>query len=112
MRKTLAALLLGSTVSPAIAATSIPPILTGVPTAAEINKRCDWFVGESERQRTALEKSTGPATVEGTLTAYDKLAEVIGDGSGEAGFYREVALTPEARSAGEKCEVRMASEST
>ncbi|HEX7929761.1 MAG TPA: M3 family metallopeptidase, partial [Sphingomicrobium sp.] len=33
-------------------------------------------------------------------------------GSGEAGFYREVAITPDAREAGAKCEVRMASEST
>jgi len=112
VRKTLAVLLLGSSFSPAFAAPAVPPILTGAPTAAEIDKRCDWFVSESERQRIALEKSTGPATVETTLMAYDKLSEVIGDGSGEAGFYREVALTPEARSAGEKCEVRMASEST
>jgi len=88
VRKTFAVLLLASSASPLFAAPAIPPILTGVPTAAEINKRCDWFASESERQRTALEKSTGPATVETTLAAFDKLGEVIGNGGGEAGFYR------------------------
>jgi len=112
VRKTFAVLLLASSASPLFAAPAIPPILTGVPTAAEINKRCDWFASESERQRTALEKSTGPATVETTLAAFDKLGEVIGNGGGEAGFYREVSMTPEARAAGEKCEVRMSSEGT
>ena len=112
MRKTLAVLLLASSGSPAFAAPAIPPILTGAPTAADINKRCDWFVSESTRQRTALEASKGAATVANTLAAYDQLSRALGDGSGEAGFYREVAVTPEAREAGEKCEVRMASEST
>ncbi len=112
MRKTLAVLLLGSSVSPAFAATTIPPILTGAPTAAQVNKRCDWFVSESTKQRTALEASKGAAAVGTTLAAFDNLSRVIGDGTGEAGFYREVAVTPEAREAGEKCEVRMASEST
>ena len=112
MRKTLSVLLLCSSASPAFAATAIPPILTGAPTAAEINKRCDWFVTESTRQRTALEASKGAANVATTLTAFDRLTEVIGAGQGEAGFYREVSITPEAREAGEKCEVRMASEAT
>lgn len=114
MSKTFTMLLVGSSLagSPALAATVIPPILTGAPTAAEINKRCDWFVTESTKQRTALEASKGAATVASTLSAYDRLSDVIGSGQGEAGFYREVAITPEAREAGEKCEVRMASEST
>ena len=107
MRKTLAVLLLASSASPAFAATAIPPILTGAPTAADINKRCDWFVAESTRQRSALEASRGTATVAATLAAFDRLTEVIGAGQGEAGFYREVSITPEAREAGEKCEVRM-----
>ena len=97
MHKTLAVLLLGSSVSPAFAATTIPPILTGAPGAAEINKRCDWFVAESTRQRAALEAAKGTATVATTLAAYDQLYRVIGDGNGEAGFYREVSITPESR---------------
>ena len=114
MSKTFTMLLVGSSLagSPAFAATVIPPILTGAPTAAEINKRCEWFVTESTKQRTALEASKGAATVPTTLSAYDRLTDLIGSGQGEAGFYREVAITPEAREAGEKCEVRMASEST
>lgn len=112
MRKTLAVLLLGTVTSPALAAPSILPILTGVPTAAEINKRCDYFAAESQRLRTALEASKGTANVATTLAAFDRITEVIGNGSGEAGFYREVAITPDAREAGAKCEVRMASEST
>jgi thimet oligopeptidase len=93
------------------AATATPPILIGTPTAAQINQRCNWFVARSTALRTALEKSKGASTL-ATLAAYDRLSQVIGDGGGEAGFYREVAKTAAARSAGEKCEVRMASEST
>lgn len=52
MSKTFTTLLVGSSLagSPAFAATVIPPILTGAPTAAEINKRCEWFVTESTKQ--------------------------------------------------------------
>jgi thimet oligopeptidase len=91
---------------------AIPPILTGAPSAAAINKRCDWFVAQSTTMRTALERSKGKASVATTLAAYDKINELIGDGSGEAGFYREVSPTAASREAGGKCEVRMASEST
>ena len=38
--------------------------------------------------------------------------ELIGDGGGEAGFYREVSPTAASREAGEKCEVAMSSEQT
>jgi thimet oligopeptidase len=91
---------------------AIPPILTGAPSAAAINKRCDWFVAQSTAMRTALERSKAKASVATTLAAYDKINELIGDGSGEAGFYREVSPTAASREAGGKCEVRMASEST
>jgi thimet oligopeptidase len=108
--------LLGSTVlgSAASAAPTmaIPPILTGAPSAAAINKRCDWFVAQSTAMRTGLERSKAKASVATTLAAYDKINELIGDGSGEAGFYREVSPTAASREAGGKCEVRMASEST
>jgi thimet oligopeptidase len=91
---------------------AIPPILTGAPSAAAINKRCDWFVAQSTAMRTGLERSKAKASVATTLAAYDKINELIGDGSGEAGFYREVSPTAASREAGGKCEVRMASEST
>jgi len=90
----------------------IPPVLTGAPTAAQINQRCDYFVARSAALRKALEHETGPATVNGTLRKYDRLSELLGDASGESAMYREVAITPEARAAGQKCEVRISSEST
>jgi thimet oligopeptidase len=93
------------------APTAIPPILIGTPTAAQINQRCNMFVARSTALRTALEKGKGGSGL-ATLAAFDKLGELIGDGGGEATFYREVAMTPAARAAGAKCEVRMASEGT
>jgi thimet oligopeptidase len=93
------------------APTATPPILIGTPTAAQINQRCNWFVARSTALRTTLEKSKS-GTGLAALTGYDKMSQVIGDGSGEVGFYREVGMTAAARSAGERCEVRMASEST
>jgi thimet oligopeptidase len=90
----------------------IPPVLTGAPTAAQINQRCDYFVARSAALRKALEHETGPATVNGTLRKYDRLSELLGDAGGESAMYREVAITPEARAAGQKCEVRISSEST
>jgi len=116
VRQFNALLLLGSTMlgSAAVAAPSpaIPPILTGAPSPAAIKARCDWFVARSTAMRTALERAKGKASVETTLAAYDRLSELIGDGNGEAGFYREVSPTAASREAGEKCEVRMASENT
>jgi len=109
------AFILGSSVlaSPAMAAQPlIPPVLTGAPTATQINQRCDYFVARSAALRKALEHERGPATVNGTLRKYDRLSELLGDASGESSMYREVAITPEARAAGQKCEVRISSEST
>jgi len=109
------AFILGSSVlaSPGMAAQPlIPPVLTGAPTAAKINQRCDYFVARSAALRKALEHETGPATVNGTLRKYDRLSELLGDASGESAMYREVAITPEAGAAGQKCEVRISSEST
>jgi thimet oligopeptidase len=115
MRKFPVLTLLGSSMlcSTALAApVAVPPILIGSPTAAQINQRCDWFVARSTALRKALETSKGKATVGTTLAAFDKLREVIGDGGGEAGFYREVATTAAARTAGQNCETRMSSEGT
>ena len=117
MRQLNALLLLGSTVlsAPATAAAApagIPPILTGSPSAAAINARCAWFATRSSAMRTALERSKAKPSVATTLLAYDRLGELISAGSGEAGLYRQVSATAASREAGEKCEVRMASEQT
>jgi thimet oligopeptidase len=116
VRQFHALLLLGSTIlgsaASAAPAPAIPPILTGTPSAAAIKARCDWFVARSTAMRNALERSKAKPSVATTLAAYDKINELISDGSGEAGFYREVSPTAASRSAGEKCEVRMASENT
>jgi len=96
----------------AAAPAAIPPILIGVPTAAQVNQRCDMLVARSTALRKALETSKAKPTVATTLPAFDKLNELIGGGAGEATLYRETGATAAARSAGEKCEVRMASEST
>ena len=115
MRHFQAFLLAGSCLisSASIAApVAIPPILTGAPSAAAINARCDWFVARSSAMRTALERSKAKPTVATTLAAYDKLNEVLADGNGEAGLYRQVSPTAASREAGQKCEVRMASEAT
>jgi thimet oligopeptidase len=116
LRPLHALLLVTSTVlgSSATAATStaIPPILTGAPSAAAINARCDWFVARSTALRTALERSKGKPSVATTLAAYDKISELLSDGVGEVGFYRQVSPTAASRDAGEKCEVRLASEGT
>ena len=116
MRQLSALLLLGSTVfstaAVAAAPAAIPPILTGSPSAAAINARCSWFAARSAAMRTALERSKAKPSVATTLMAYDRLGELISDGSGEAGLYRQVSATAASREAGEKCEVRMASEAT
>ena len=110
MRFQMAVLLAGSSLVSNVAVAAPPPLLTGSPSAAAINQRCDYWVGESTRLRTALENETGPATIAGTVTEYDRLVEAIGNGSGESSLYREVSLTAESRSAGEACEVKMAGE--
>ncbi|MEO6225089.1 MAG: M3 family metallopeptidase [Sphingomicrobium sp.] len=97
---------------PVFAAPAIPPILTGAPSAAAINQRCAYFVRQSQRQRTALERSTAKGGVETTLRAYDNLYRLLGDGSSEATLFREVSPTAASRTAGEKCEVRISSEYT
>jgi thimet oligopeptidase len=113
MRHSYLVLLLGSVLSStALAAPAVPPILTGAPSAAAINARCDMYVARSTAMRRALETAKGPSTVATTLAAYDRLGEVIGDAYGESTMYREVSPTAASRSAGEKCENRMASEST
>jgi len=115
MRKSVAPLLAASCLfaTAANAGTSaIPPILTGAPSAAAINARCNWYVARSTALRTALERSKAKPSLATTLTSYDQLSELLSDASGEVGFYRQVSPTAASREAGEKCEVRMASEGT
>ena len=115
MRAFQALLLAGSSLlgSAALAtAPAIPPILTGAPTAAQVNQRCNAMVARSKAMRTALEKSKGPSTINTTLAAFDRLTEVLNGAAGEATLYRETGKTAAARTAGENCEVRIASENT
>ena len=113
MRNSYFVLLLGSVLSStAVAAPAVPPILTGAPSAAAINARCSAYVARSTAMRHALETSKGAPTVGTTLAAFDRLVETIGDAYGESTLYREVSPTAASRSAGEKCENRMASEFT
>jgi thimet oligopeptidase len=113
MRRSSFLLLLACALSStALAAPAIPPILAGAPSAAAISQRCDMYVSRSTSMRGALERSTGKPTVNTTLAAYDRLNELLADASGEATLYRQVSPTAASRSAGEKCETRIASEST
>jgi thimet oligopeptidase len=107
-------LLLGSSVlATAVAAAPVsPPILSGAPSAAAINQRCSMFVSRSTAMRKALETSKGTPGVNTTLAAYDHLYQLLSDASGESTLYREVSPTAASRAAGEKCEVRIASELT
>jgi thimet oligopeptidase len=115
MRKSVTPLLAASCLiatAAEAAPSSIPLILTGAPSAAAINARCNMYVARSTAMRTALERSKAKPSLATTLAAYDRLGELIGDANGEVGFYREVSPTAASREAGEKCEVRMASENT
>ena len=82
------------------------------PTAAQINQRCNMFVARSTALRTALEnrRVRPPSAPRSPPTT--SVIEVISDGQGEAGFYRQVSPSAASREAAEKCEVRMASEGT
>ena len=113
MRLKFALMLVGSSLASAAAAAPIsPPILTGTPSAKAITQRCDMFVTRSTTMRKALETSKGKASVNTTLAAFDHIYQLLGDASGEATLYREVMPTEASRTAGEKCEVRIAAEYT
>ena len=118
MRQFRAALLAGSVAfaSGALAAPgtapAIPPILTGAPSAAAVTARCDLFVARSTAMRKALERSRIAPGIETTLQAYDDLNHLLIDAGSEAGLYREVLTNAASRTAGQKCEVRIAGEQT
>ena len=100
----------GFSTGAAAAAPAIPPLLSGSPTAAQINERCAWYLGTVSRMREQFETSTGPASVEATLGDFDAIYEVLGAAIGESGLLREVATSVESREAGQKCEVAMGAE--
>lgn len=111
MRHHLPILFAGSFLLTSAAMAAPPPILSGSPSAAQINERCGWFVKHITAAREALETSGGPATVDTVLRDYDQIYELIGAGLGEGTFWREVATNPESRDAAQKCEVALYSES-
>lgn len=111
MRYAKAFLLIGtSLIATQAVAGEVPPILAGSPSAAEIDQRCDYWVAESTRLRTELEKETGPATIDKTLLTFDRLNEALFNATLESILYREVSTSAESRTAGEKCEVRIGKE--
>ena len=85
----------------------LPPILPGNPTAAQIDQRCDMFVARSTELQRSIEASNETPSVDGTLATFDQVVQTLISGVLEAQLYREVSATPESRSAGEKCEVRI-----
>jgi len=107
-------LLVSSTMASAAAAAApvSPPILTGAPSAKAITQRCDMLVSRSTAMRKALETSKAKPTVDTTLNAFDRIYQLLGDASGEATLYRESMPSEASRTAGEKCEVRIAAEYT
>lgn len=92
------------------AAPAIPDILSGTPTAAQIDERCAWYSQSIKQALDRLEKYEGPTTVDTVLVPFDQINQLIYSGSGESTFWREVATTAEARDAAQKCEVAMSAE--
>lgn len=110
MRHVYSVLLAGTCLLSSAGTAAPPPLLSGSPSAAQINRHCNWFIKNITTQREALEKRDGPATVDTVLRDYDQIIELIGAGGGEFTFWREVATSAEARDAGQKCEVAIYSE--
>ncbi|WP_426267728.1 M3 family metallopeptidase [Sphingomonas sp. LHG3443-2] len=101
----------GASLSVIMAATAgaqtLPPILTGAPTAAAVTTRCNELLTLSAGLRKQLEAPGQTATA---LQQFDKLLEVLIGASGEAGLYREVLVDDAARNAAQDCEVKVGTE--
>lgn len=110
MRHYLPVLLAGSCLLTSTAIAVPPPILSGSPSAAQVNERCDWFIKNISAARDALEKTSGPATVDSALADFDQIYELISAGLGESTFWRQVAIGADTRDAAQKCEVAISSE--
>jgi len=94
----------------AITPQSLPPILPGNPSATQIDERCEMIVARSTALQRSIEASKETPSVDGTLATFDQIVQLMISGVLEAQLYREVSATPESRSAGERCEVRIGTE--
>ena len=118
MRIQLAGVLLAATALSAIPAHAetindvMGPIDATPKDAAEINARCDKFIGEIQRRAKQLEDETGPATIDGTLRRYDDLNGLFLGGFGEFGLDQEVMEDDARRDAGGACQVRLSAEAS
>lgn len=113
MTKTIAAALLAATAltsaSPAAAdvLATMGPILAEAPDAATLDAKCDSYVAAVESRQQALERETGAATIDGTLTRYDEVIALLNAGLGEFTLYQEVMADQPRRDAGASCQVRL-----
>lgn len=94
-------------VASSVGAQTLPPILSGAPTAAAVTARCNEMLGRSAALRTKLEAPGSSATA---LQQFDDLLNVLIGANGEAGLYREVLVDEAARSAAQDCEVKVGTE--
>jgi len=113
MPKTLAPALLAAsalaTPAQADVLATMGPILATAPDAATLDARCDTYIAAITERKAALERETGPATIDGTLTRYDELTALLSAGSGDFTLYQEVMADQARRDAGAACQVRLAS---
>lgn len=118
MKFLTAALLIGSAISTGAIAKPLPvdqfigSIMPDPKSAAQIDRRCDAYIGEIGRRQAQLEKERGAATLAGTLQRYDDIVNLIGAASGEFSLYREVMADDARRKAAGNCEVRLSSASS
>lgn len=89
-----------------------PDILASPQSADQITKRCDDTIALIQKRLADLAAEKGAATVDGTLTGFDDINNLIGAASGEFSLYREVMADDARRSAAGACEVRIASEAS
>lgn len=80
--------------------------------AAAIDARCAQYLAEIARRQAALETETGPATISGTLRAYDDIANLLSAAASEFTLYREVMADDARRQAAANAEVKIAAAST
>ncbi|GAA4006538.1 M3 family metallopeptidase [Sphingomonas humi] len=109
LRFALAAGAAVSFVANAAGAQALPPVLTGAPTAAAVNARCNELLTRSANLRKQLE-ATAKASGLAALQQFDMLVNVLYAASGEAGLYREVLVDKAARDAAQDCEVKVGTE--
>ncbi len=82
-------------------------VLTDAANPAEIEAKCDTYMGAIAARRALLENGDGEPSIETTLAAYDQMKALINAGEGEFTLYQQVLGTPELRNAGAACQVRL-----